>query len=72
MQIDGINSAWGQQQASKSQGSGGQDFAAKLAANGLSAGGGNQVKSGGQLLSDDMARALASYSPVSGAAVSVK
>jgi len=72
MQTDSINSAWGQQQAQKTKGSSGQDFAAQMAANGQSAGQGNSVRSGGQLLSDDMARALASYSPSDGAAASVK
>ncbi len=68
MNSSGISSAWGQQQIRNQQsGSGNNSFASHLASNGLSAGQINQPKSGGQLLSDDMSRALASYGPVAGA-----
>jgi hypothetical protein len=68
MNSSGISSAWGQQQVRNQQsGNPSNSFASHLASNGLSAGQSNQPKSGGQLLSDDMARALASYAPVAGA-----
>lgn len=68
MNSSGISSAWGQQQIRNQQsGSGSNSFASHLASNGLSAGQSNQPKSGGQLLSDDMSRALASYGPVADA-----
>ena len=66
MQTDAINSAWGQSQAQSKQG-GTQNFASHLAASGLAASKSNQPRSGGQLLSDDLSRALASYAPMSGA-----
>ncbi len=63
MQTDNINSAWGARQAHQARNKGKQDFAAEMAKNGLSANSGGGVRSGGQLLSDDMSRALASYAP---------
>ena len=72
MQTEGIHSAWGQQQAQARQGSGGQDFASKLAANGLPASRSGEARSGGQLLSDDLSRAMAAYTSVGGDAVGTK
>jgi len=64
METAGISSAWAQQQTHQAKGGGGQDFASQLASNQLGASSSNSgVRSGGQLLSDDMTRALAAYSP---------
>ena len=61
MQTENISSSWSLQQAHRAQGKTGQNFATQMASSGLSAQPGDGVRSGGQLLSDDMARALASY-----------
>ena len=64
-------SAWGTQQSrSRAANSANKNsFAAHLASNGLAAGQNTQARSGGQLLSDDLSRALAAYGPANGASV---
>ena len=69
-----ISSAWSQAQSADQRPTNRSkaSFAAHLAQNGLSAASGASgasSASGGQLLSDDLSSALASYAPVSGAAV---
>lgn len=61
MQIQETGTSWGVAQAQALQSQAGQSFASNLAANGLSAQSASPA-SGGQLLSDDMLRSLASFS----------
>lgn len=68
MQTSGIDSAWASEHSRQAGTAAGSDFTRHLAQSGLTATSGG-LRSGGQLLSDDMSRALASYSTVEGAAM---